>query len=835
MRMPLAPTFPSRRPSRRLTACIALAASLLTGALVSGAAFAQPAEDLSVDGQTILEGDREALGLPVVSISVVGNRLVGDARILDAARTEVGQPFDPRVAVDDYQRIYALRRFRRVEGRYEIVDAPNVEGGRGVAVVFEVEELPPVGDVRFEGNVLFDDRTLRQLLEVEAGFLAGERGDPVLLGFAVDAIERLYLSRGHSLAQVSAERDETTGSVVFHITEGPRVRVRNIDFLGADSFTEGDLKKEIRTKVWAPLSLFGYNGRFDERTLEEDVASLQRFYRQEKGFFDARVGRRVVWSPTLEEVQIEFLVDEGQRYRIGDIEFTGVSAVDEAALREAITERANVREGEVYDAAEVRAAIEEIVKEYSPFGYIYSPPPPGIAPDPQYLQINPEPSFRLEQGIVDLTFNISEGKSFRVGDIRVRGNEKTQDKVILREFDLAPGDLYDSDDVRQATRRLLGKQYFSQLRITPIEPANGDVENERDILVEVEEQSTAILSFGGSVSSNGGVFGQIRYEQRNFDLFDFPSEPSDLFGDAFTGAGQNFRILLEPGTIRTNASISFFEPYLFDQNFGYGADAYYRTVRRREYRDTRTGGRMRFVPRLGRHFSTGLSIRGEDVRIFDLDDPEEDRAAEIREFEGHTTLTSVGVDVGWSDVDSPLVPTSGYSLTAGWESFGVLGGPSFQRITTGANVFLPLYRDDRDRAVVLDLRSDAGALYNDAPFFERFYAGGFGSVRGFRYRGISPRSGTDDDPVGGDFTLTGSAALSFPIYDRTLRGVVFSDYGSVSEDYDLGTIRVSAGFGFRVNFEALGGVPIALDFAWPLNERDEDDRQVFSFSLGLLQ
>ena len=112
--------------------------------------------------------------------------------------------------------------------------------------------------------------------------------------------------------------------------------------------------------------------------------------------------------------------------------------------------------------------------------------------------------------------------------------------------------------------------------------------------------------------------------------------------------------------------------------------------------------------------------------------------------------------------------------------------------------------------------------------------GGFGSIRGFRYRGISPRQGPDDDPVGGNFLFSGNLNLGFPLYGQSIRGVIFSDFGTVESDLEFGTIRTSVGFGFRFSFEGLGGIPIALDFGFPLNERPEDDEQVFSFSLGFI-
>ena len=797
--------------------------SALGSALAQQDAPPPPASDPATDA---------AVGQPVAEVRVVGNRQVSDIEILNSIRTEVGEPFDPQTVTGDYQRIYSLRRFSNVDARYEL--SPD-----GVIVVFTVVEQAPVEQVVFRGNTVFDERRLRQVVAAESGLAA----DPVLLGFARDGIERLYRSKNYPLVQIRVDRNDD-GSLVYDITEGPRVLVRNIDFLGAPSFSERELKRNIATRTYFPGGFFGYNGRYDEETLDQDVGAIKQFYRN-RGFFDVRVGRRSVWSDDLGEVQIEFLVDEGEQYTIGDIDIVGNEALDDDTILKAMAEN-GLSAGEAYDADKIRDLRQELVRLYSPFGFIYQTPQPGLPQDPTSLSFNIEPRVRLEPGTVDLRFVVSEGRPFRVGRIRLRGNQYTKDKVLLRQFDLAPGELYDSDAVRRGQQRLLQSQYFSQLRVTPVLPENADraemfdaeadAYDTRDLLIEVEEMSTASLLFSGAVSSNGGVFGSITYEQKNFDIADWPTGVGEVFrGEAFRGAGQLFRAKFEPGTIRTNASITFFEPYLFDRNLGFGTDVYYRTTRRRQYNDRRAGGQVRFVPRIGRKLSTTLSLRGEDVYIYDIDDPIADRAPEIVAGEGHEWLTSVGVRLGYRDVDDLLLPSLGYDVQAGWEGFGLLGGdPRFDRFTASAVGYVPLYRDLLDRPTVFETRLDAGVADN-APFYEAFYAGGFGSLRGFRFRGVSPRDGIANDPVGGDYIFTSSAGIGFPLYGDTLRGVVFTDAGSVSDDTDFGTIRVSAGAGIRLQFDAIGNVPIAIDLAWPVNKRSEDNEQVLSFSLGILR
>jgi outer membrane protein assembly factor BamA len=176
------------------------------------------------------------------------------------------------------------------------------------------------------------------------------------------------------------------------------------------------------------------------------------------------------------------------------------------------------------------------------------------------------------------------------------------------------------------------------------------------------------------------------------------------------------------------------------------------------------------------------------------------------------------------------------TTSAGVEVFGALGGDySFQRFTISHDQYITLHEDLLDRKVILSLHGDAGVITGDSVFHERFYGGGIGSVRGFSFRGISPRSGPDDDRVGGDFMWTGSAEVSFPVAGEELRGVVFLDAGTVEPDFEFGTIRSSIGAGIRLSLPMLGRTPIAIDFAVPLTKGGDDDTQFISFSFGFMQ
>jgi outer membrane protein insertion porin family len=208
---------------------------------------------------------------------------------------------------------------------------------------------------------------------------------------------------------------------------------------------------------------------------------------------------------------------------------------------------------------------------------------------------------------------------------------------------------------------------------------------------------------------------------------------------------------------------------------------------------------------------------------------------EILELEGHSTITSLGAAIRRDTTDSRIFPTRGSVMDAAYEYAGAMGGDfNFHKVTLGLNYYQTLSEDLLDRRTVISYRADAGYIFGDAPFFERYYAGGLGSTRGFKYRGISPRSGVEEDPVGGDFILTGTVEMNFPVAGELLRGVVFADAGMVEEDFRFGTIRTSVGVGVRITLPIFSQLPLALDFAIPITKDDQDDTRFLSFSLGFV-
>jgi outer membrane protein assembly factor BamA len=799
----------------RKIAC-AIVATLAAGVLPGTAfmCFAQPAAAPATAPHPVGDPDDPLKGRIVEDVRILGNSTVSPATIRNLVRTREGDKFDPATVVEDTQRVYGLRKFANVVPRVE----PTATG---VIIIFQVTEQKQIKSIVFHGNATVDGQILSEAIDIKAG----ESIDRFRINLAQQAIVRLYKEKNHPFTHVEVPNDPLArGELIFNVTEGPAVKVRRVQILGNQSFTDDKLKDQIKTRHW--IWIFRA-GTYDPDQIEDDVASLRHWY-EDHGFFDARIGRKITWSPDQTEVMVTFLVNEGARYKIDNITFKGNTTVPEAQLRKNM----KLVEGRYYDAEALRRDVRTVVRAYSPYGFIYQPTETDPKKKEDYLQINPQPLLRREAGKVGLVYDINEGKPFHIGRVRVRGNEKIQDKVFLREMRVAPGQLYNSGEIQDAADRIRATRLVSNVTITPI----GDEPDSRDLLIEVQETQTAFFLVGAGLTSNAGVLGNISYEQRNFDITNWPSSFNELFSrKAFTGAGQYFRILLEPGTEQTRARITFEEPWLADQPYSFRSDLYYSTREREHWDETRAGGALTLGHRFTNEFSARVTGRGEDVFIHAISDPFH-RAPEIVANEGHHTLTSLGLALRYDTTDNRVLPSRGMVIDGAYEYAGALGGDyNYHKFTIGWNYYQTIKEDLLERKTILSYRADAGYITGDAPFFEKFYSGGLGSVRGFRFRGISPRSGPEDDPVGGNFSMTGSVELNFPIASEVLRGVVFADAGTVESDFSFGTIRTSVGVGVRLTLPIFGQLPLALDFGIPITKDSQDDTRFISFSLGFVQ
>jgi outer membrane protein assembly complex protein YaeT len=742
-------------------------------------------------------------GAAIDAVEIEGNVATTEAYIRNVIRTAAGQPLDQTRLDQDVGRLLATGRFLTASADTETRD------GR-LIVVFQVAERPVISDVRFRGNAKLKDKKLLEMVPLGVG-------DPVD-AFDVregrDNIVAAYREEGYGNVVVGHDADllAQAGELVYTIEEGPRVRVRQIRFEGNDSFDRRELQKQIETQTY--LWIFR-DGNFDVDRIEQDAAAVQNFYRGE-GFLDARASYRIEPGKTAEDMIVVFVVAEGTRYQVEAISVAGNSVF----TAEALLAELRTRSDQVIRRIELDRDVRDIQTRYFKLGYIYA-------------RVRAFHVFSETPGLVLVRIEIEEGDPYRVGRIVPRGNEGTKDKVVRRALDLyPPDDVIDLTELREAEQRLRETQIFSRATITPV----GEAEGVRDLVMDVEESARAgDFIFGVGVNSNSGVLGSVVLDVKNFDLFDWPRSFSEFVRlRSFRGAGQRMRIEAQPGTEFNRFRIDFVEPYFLDKPIRLGTSAYFFDRGRESYDERRVGGSVSLGKRLTegwlKDWYADVTLRVEDV---DVDDLDLFAPRDVRDVEGSNLLTSVRGTLTRDRTDSRFVPTRGDVFRLSWEQFGVLGGEDFFAKTNVSYTWhKTLVTDVQERKGVLSLRGDVGGIFGNAPVFERFYAGGIGSIRGFEFRGVSPRQGLDEDPIGGDFLALLKAEYSFPLYGDNLRGVFFSDMGTVEDGFELTSWRASIGFGVRLQIDFFGPVPLEFDLAVPVLKDGDDEEQVFSFFIG---
>ena len=743
-------------------------------------------------------------GQPVRAVRIVGNREVSETFIRTQIVTREGQPFSREQLEQDLRRLAGTGQFA-VAPVGELVEADG-----GLEVMIRVVERQAVVSVSFPGA-----KELRvPTLQTEAGIRPGEALNPALVEAGASAIRAKYREEGFYFAEVNVDATELeAGRVVYRIAEGPRVRIRSVLFEGNTQIDDELLKVGLESQEYFFLLA---KGALDEERIDRDINKIRNQYVDE-GFLEAKVSHRIEFSDGLKDARLIFMVEEGLQYRVGAVLITGNRFFEEALLRELIS----IQPGDVAAERTIRRDREAVLAKYTRNGLI----------DTQVRTLKP---FTERAGEVDLTFVVSESAGYKFGEILIVGNRKTQDKVILRELRFFPDQPYNLPETQEAERRLRSTRYFSQATITPAPSELGL--DYRDAVVRVQEaDNTTRLLFGAGVSSNDGLVGSISLENTNFDLMDWPRDGGEFFsGNSFKGAGQTFRLLFEPGTELFRARMDFVDPYFMDWPVRFGYSLYFFDRNRDEWDERRIGQTVSFgrelegIRLLNKELYAELTWRMEYVTISDR---ELFAAKDIRDMEGGNFLMTLRPALIRDTTDSLFDPTRGSRLTLSWEQEVV--NYMYADLRAKYVKYFTIGRDLLDRKSVLALNVEVGHILGDAPPFERYFAGGINSLRGFRYRTISPRKGLRDSRVGGDTLLLFGAEYSFPLIGKEIRGVTFTDMGTVSEGFSVSDFRASVGVGLRVQVEQITGpVPLSFDLAFPILKGDGDQTEIFSFNVG---
>ncbi|MEE9211324.1 MAG: outer membrane protein assembly factor BamA [Phycisphaeraceae bacterium] len=764
---------------------------------------------------------------PVKAVRVEGLEQVPEQLVLNQVRIAPGDPYDPKVVEEDIVRITYLNRFDSVVARVD----PQPDGS--VVLVYVVSELPLVSDVQVVGNKAISDQELLRLV----GMQSGDPADPFLIDRGIKRIEQAYENRGYFVADVTMDEGllRESSILIFRVREGPRVRIKTLTFEGNKAFSNKQLKSRIRSR--SHILIFR-KGELSREQLNLDKVRLEEFYRSQ-GYLDARVGRRIELSPNEKEAIVFFQIEEGARFLVDSIGVEGNVLFPAEQVRQIMA----LKVGDFFSADRLRRSRRALLTAYGKLGYL-----PDDEAHNGSTRVEIVRFFHEDAPRVDVVVKITEGKRYLVGSVSIIGNQLTRQKVIQRELrGLNPGRPYDYAGLEQTRRRLNESRLFREGRITILGDPDDAV---RDAAVEVVEQNTGEISFGAGISSDSGVIGALSLVQRNFDITDFPESPGEFFtGKAFRGAGQFFSISLSPGNEFSSYSVSFREPYLFDSPYFLDTSGFFFQREREDFDEERLGARFGLGQRFGDVWSASIRARAETVDIRDI---EAGATVDVFAVAGDSVITSLGIGIVRDTTDSFIFPTRGDRLELSLSRAGALGGDfDFTRAEVEWKTFWTVDEDFFERKTILSLRVSTGLIFeeNEAPLFERFYAGGSRTFRGFDFRGVGPRgiqasTGTlGDDPVGGDWLFLLGLEYSFPIFSAPagldgrhsdiIRGVLFTDTGTVQDDIGFDEYRVSVGVGVRVSVPFLGQVPIALDMAVPLIKEDDDEVRVISFDIAL--
>jgi outer membrane protein insertion porin family len=787
------------------------------------AALQAPSQDKQYDGKVVKK--IEFIGLI---------RLTPDGVKAQMSLKE-GRPFSAEALQADIKRLVENKIFLTIP-RASVQTFED-----GVIVSILGEENARVLEVVFWGLTGgAEAEELRPLVKTVRGGLV----DQFTLDVDRQALLDFYRAKGYYYVQVTVDQSRPEcgeGLVIFfRITEGPQVEIACVRFEGNHSFSKSQL-----LKVMPKTAETGFlkDAPFVIEEVQRDVVQLNKFY-QSEGYIDAKV-TLLGWTPSADftRVTIRIGIEEGEPYWVRSIRFEGMTRYEPSTFLRCMKTKVGCR---YKPGVELAHDLREITKKYENCAYLQ-------------VDVRDASTFDIECNQVDVVIRVAEGEVNLVGEIVIEGNLETKDNVIRREIELYTGQPLSKERFERAKRGIARLDYWEQSP-TGIVSDFGDTptdryeswrraylslrdtkrENVKDIVVTVKERDTGSLRFAVGVGSNTGLIGDVTYQKDNFDPLDWPECFGDFF-NAFTGGGQRLTLSAQPGTQVSRLYASYFNPRVNDSYWSFRQDAFLTYAIREAWREQKAGFATTVSRRLSDEVVAGLTLRNEWIKVTDIDD---DAPQIVKDFPGTDLLASLQLGVRYSNVDNPLDPTEGVNLGATFEHAGLWGDLEFNQAQGTGEWYIPLHEDQDERWHVLRLKGSISWGHetgdtSDIPIYERYFAGGASSIRGFAYRGVGPHE--NGDPTGGKAMWLFNVEYGFPVFgvqqpgSPSLRGVFFVDTGSVAEDWtdsDIGRARVSVGFGVRVVVPFLGPRPVAVDFGFPLVSYDGDEKQVLSFSFG---
>jgi len=744
----------------------------------------------------------------ITDVKVTGNGRLDDGTIFNYLPLKVGDEVDDEEARHSIKALFETGFFRNVKLLKE-----------GTTLVVEVEERPSIAKITLVGAKDIKEEEINGIL-ANAGLTDGRIYNQKRMNEVISALTDAYFARGRYSASIKEDiqiLDQNRARITLNIDEGRVATIENIDIVGNEAFSDKRLKRSMELTSSRGFG-FGRRDLYSKQKLEGDQEAIRSFY-NDRGYFDFDIrSTNVTISPNKQKITIFINLFEGPLYQMGELSIEGGERLD--LDKEDLLTKDKSRglfSGKSVKGVFSRTTVSDIRAQISDrladLGY-------GVA------AVTPIPQVDKAAQVVDVVFQIDEGRRLYVRQVDIIGNTVTQDQVIRRELRQFEGARFSAADVRRSQERLQRLGHFEQVSIDSV-PVPG-VPDQVDLLVTVaERESTGSINFSVGYGEEDGVIFSVGYDQRNF-----------------LGTGKEVAIKVDNSAVVDIWDLRYTNPY-------YTVDGVSRTFFLNSTKiDSEEAGTVEYFSdtfELGISYkipisednSVSFTLYGEDVQL----ENSEDTPPELQEFiDEHPENKGLGIrtSIAKDTLNDFIFPTSGSRALASLEAMVPGSDLEYYKINLLAGQYIQLARSGLS-VKVLGRLGYGGDYQTDEnlPFYKNYYAGGPSTVRGYSARSLGPQdTGLTPEPLGGNRRVLANAELLSPAFGGTnkkdKRLVAFFDAGMVygpNEDIDLGTLRYSAGIALQ-GYNILG--PLSLSYAFPLNDEEGDDLQEFQISLGKL-
>jgi outer membrane protein insertion porin family len=765
-----------------------------------------------------------------IEIKNIGVGQVDEKFVLAHISVKKDSELDGNAVAKDIKALLATGHFTNVR-----VDEDSLDDG--IRLIYCVEgRLRLTAEPEIKGVDNLGESKVRGVIELVTGDMVDEQA----LNMKARKVEEEYRKEHYPNASVSTkleiiDKERGLAKATFIVAEGKLANVRKVIFAGNKVMSTDDLMGVMNPAIWwKPWSWFGYM-RYDSEELETARMEITAMY-LDKGYLDAEVAIPVVETAPDGGLTISVNIHEGVYYRFGKVTLAGITLFPESELRKIVKDR--IKAGEIATPMMIEMASQALRDYYGSRGYINTS---------VRAVRNPVIKAGEASATLDLQFVFMEGKLVGIRNILIRGNSRTKDKVIRRELQVYPGDVFNEVKIRNSQEILMNLGYFSDVRAEPLPTRDAAVD---DLVFDVEEKQTGMFNAGVGFSSIDKFEGFIGISQANFDLMGWPN---------FTGGGQKLKLSATMGQVSQDYRLSFEEPWFMDQKLAFGLDLYKTDTSYDDYEDDRTGGSIslrRALPGANGANSVAVRYQLERVVIRNIADSNEYFYVEpfttdittnsyyLTSEEGDRIESSLTLTFTHDTRDNPFIPRRGMRASL----FGsITGGPlgfdtDIYRLGFNGSQYFPLWFKHvfslRAQCEIVDCYGSTDVV----PLGDRLYMGGPRTLRGYDYRDVGPKVAsiyttnnvvlTGHLPVGGGSSAMASAEYTIPLA-KVLRFACFYDIGNVWKDpydFDLRHMASSAGMGIRLDLPMF---PIRIDRAWSIRKDDRlTGEQAWVFWIG---